>query len=284
MKLPVWCELIKYKLSMAVACSAGTGYFLFSNSFDTGLIPVVSGVFLMASGSAVLNQYTEREQDSLMGRTKGRPIPSKKVTPAEAKRLLAFLLIAGSCVLLTTGIIPFALGMLTVFLYNLVYTSLKKTTALAIIPGALVGAIPPLIGFTAAGGTVFNQKILLFATFMFLWQMPHFWLLLIKYGKEYKSAGFITISDYLNEGEIRNIAFLWIFLTSVFLMFFTGLSDIFSKFFTSIIFILSPLFIFFFYKMLFSQNRSSGVTKAFIALNVFSILVMFLLIADSILT
>ena len=282
-KLAVYSDLMKYKLSVAVAFSAGTGYFLHSNSFDPGLFPLMAGTFLLASGSAVLNQYTEREQDSVMNRTCGRPVPSGRITLASAKLLYSVLLIAGSCLLLMNGVIPFALGALNVVLYNLVYTSLKKITSLAIIPGALVGAIPPLIGFASAGGTVLSLKILLFSTFMFLWQIPHFWLLLIRYGKEYRNAGFITISDYLNEKQIKNIVFVWILLTSLLLMLFIGFTDIFGRYFSYLIFFLNPVFIVFFSRLLFSPKESYRFRGAFIILNVFGILIMFLLIADSLL-
>jgi protoheme IX farnesyltransferase len=135
-----------------------------------------------------MNQYTEREQDAIMSRTMERPIAAKKISLRFAFRVFSLLLLSGSCLLLLNGFIPFALGCLGVILYNLLYTSLKKITVLAIIPGALVGAIPPHIGYTSAGGTVLNNKILYFSVFMFLWQIPHFWLLLLRYGKEYQAA------------------------------------------------------------------------------------------------
>ncbi len=283
-KAAVYGDLMKYKLSLAVAFSAGTGYFLHSSSFGPGLFPVLAGTFLLGSGSAVMNQYTERDQDSVMERTNRRPIPSGKVTLASAKLLFLILMISGGCLLLLNGVIPFALGVLNVVLYNLVYTSLKKITSLAIIPGALVGAIPPLIGFASAGGTVLNYKILLFSAFMFLWQIPHFWLLLVRYGKEYRNAGFVTISDYLDEKQIKNIVFLWILFSSLLLMIFIGFTDIFGKYFSYIILVLNPVFIIFFSRLLFSQKESYNFKGAFITLNIFGILMMFLLIADSILT
>src|SRR5512140_2369118 len=225
-------DLMKYQFSLAVAFSAGTGYFLFRNSFDSSFIPLLTGVFLLASGSAALNQYTERVQDAKMDRTMGRAIPSKKITLPAAVNLIAMLMVSGCCLLLLNGIAPLVLGITTVILYNLVYTSLKKTTTLAIIPGALVGAIPPIIGFASAGGGISDTKILLFSTFMFLWQMPHFWLLLIKYRDEHTNASLVTFSDYLNNKQIRNIVFCWILLTSLFLMFFFGFTNLFGIYFS----------------------------------------------------
>lgn len=280
-RFTVFGDLIKYRLSLAVVFSSGTGFFLFRNSFDYSLLLLLLGVFLLASGSIALNQYTERERDSLMERTRERPIPSKKLTRMSAEKLFTFLLIAGICVLLATGLIPFFLGIINVILYNLVYTPLKKKTSLAILPGALVGAIPPLIGFTAAGGSLLDHRILFLAIFMFLWQIPHFWLLLIRYGNDYRKAGFVTISDYLNESQIRNIIFLWILLTSLFLLISTGFTRIFSRGFFYIMLALNPVFIFFFYRELFSHDKSNNQRYAFIILNGFGILILFLLIADS---
>jgi protoheme IX farnesyltransferase len=283
-KLSIYGELIKYKLSLAVAVSAATGYVLCKNSPDPGILTLFAAIFLMASGSAALNQYTERNVDSIMERTRGRPLPSRKISPLTAKIVFILLLTTGSLLLLFSGFIPFTLGLLNIILYNLIYTSLKKKTSFSIIPGALVGAIPPIIGFTSAGGTVLNMKILLFSTFMFLWQIPHFWLLIIRYGKDYRDAGFITISNYLNEKQIKNITFWWILLTSLVLIFFSGLSNTFSRYFFYIVFILNPFFIFFFYKLLFSHKKLYSLKGAFIILNVFSILVMCLLVADSFLS
>lgn len=277
----VFSELMKYKLSLAVTFSAGTGYFLYPGSGEGRIIPLLTGTFLLASGSAVLNQYTERAQDSLMERTIGRPIPSQRVSLLTVKRLLITLMFTGCCLLLLNGVIPAALGILNVILYNLAYTKLKKITSLAIIPGALVGAIPPLIGFTSAGGTILNQKILLFSAFMFLWQIPHFWLLLARYWKDYRKAGFATISDYLSEKQIKMLVFVWILLTSILLAAYTAFTEIFSRYFASAILILNPVFIVFFFRTLFSPKNLYGLRGAFIILNAFGILVMFLMIADS---
>lgn len=281
-KLSDYGELVKYKLSIAVSVSAGTGYLLYRDASVPGIIPLLCGVFLLAAGAAALNQYTERSIDAIMERTCRRPIPSNRVTLREARYVFTFLITTGSLILLLNGIIPFFIGLFNVLLYNLIYTSLKKRSALSIIPGALVGAIPPLIGFTSAGGTVLNTKILLFASFMFLWQVPHFWLLLIRHGKEYRKAGFVTISDYLNDTQIKKITFFWILLTSFVLLLFSGFSDIFSSYFLYIVIILNPFFIFFFYRLLFSPKTYNNLKGAFILLNVFSVLIMLLLAADSV--
>jgi len=278
-----FAELIKYKLSLAVAFSSVTGYFLYAGKPEAGLVPLITGTFLLASGSAVLNQYTERGADSKMERTSRRPLPLQKVSLSAVRRLIFILMTAGSLLLLLEGIVPFALGIINVILYNVIYTGLKKITPLAIIPGAIVGAVPPLIGFTSAGGTMLNPEILLFSGFMFLWQIPHFWLLLIRYSDDYRRAGFAAISDYLSEGQIKIIVFIWIMATSLLLMGYSAFTGIFTRYLSYLLLILNPLFIVLFYRMLFSGKNLTALKAAFVILNIFGFLFMFLLIADSIL-
>jgi heme o synthase len=280
--LPLVAELTKYKLSLAVALSSVTGFFLYSNVLGQGLLFAAAGVFLLSSGAAALNQYTERKTDSLMERTGNRPLPSHRITDNRAL-LVSFVLIAsGSTILLLNGLIPFFLGIINVLLYNLFYTRLKRKTILAIIPGALVGAIPPMIGFTSAGGNLDHPYILAFSGFMFLWQLPHFWLLIIKYGKEYNAAGFATISDWLSEKEIRMLVFFWVlFSTSLLLLFFVlAESPPFAIFMPMIL--LNILFIILFYRLLFIRQREGEIRGAFFVINLFSLTIMILIIGASI--
>ncbi len=195
----------------------------FSGGADSGLTVVAAGVFLLSSGASALNQYTERGSDALMPRTAGRPLPSGRMTPLTAIAVAVVLLVSGSLLLGFSGRMPFFLGLINVFLYNGIYTGLKKRTTLAIVPGALVGAIPPVIGYTAAGGAVTDTLILLFALFMFLWQMPHFWLLLIRYGSEYEKAGIKTLYSTMNGEKIKRLVMVWIIASSLALWVLTGI-------------------------------------------------------------
>lgn len=281
--LAIYSDLIKYKLSLAVVLSAIAGYYLNRNSYDKHLFVLASGIFFLASGAAVLNQYTERISDSIMERTKNRPIPSKRIEATSALWLSLALLLIGGLFLLINGIIPFTLGILNVLLYNLLYTYLKKKSILSIIPGALVGAIPPLIGFSSAGGSIINLNILVFSGFMFLWQLPHYWLILIKYGKEYEKAGFASITSYLTEIQIKQLTFFWVILTTCFLFFFGIPSDAFNRDLIILFSILNAAFILVFYRMLFIKKGSQEIKGAFIMINSFSIIVMFVIITLSIL-
>jgi heme o synthase len=281
--ISVLADLTKYKLSLAVVLSSVTGYFLYTNYVDNRLFFLAAGVFLLASGSAVLNQYTERTADSVMERTKNRPIPSGNISEIKALAISFILLLSGSISLYINGITPLFLGVFNVILYNLFYTRLKKITMLSIIPGALVGAVPPMIGFSSAGGTLLHQNIIAFSTFMFLWQLPHFWLIIIKYGKEYKAAGFATISKYLNETQIKYLVFFWVVLSTSFLFLFGILTESLNKNLIVFISLLNILFIYFFYRLLFIKKGISEIKGAFILINSFSFLIMLLIIAASIL-
>jgi len=281
-KLSDYLSLVKYKLSLAVAFSAATGYLICTSILGPDFIVLIAGIFFLTAGSAALNQYTEREQDALMPRTMERPVAAKKIPLKSAFVALILLLLSGSFLLFLNGLIPLVLGFLGVILYNLLYTSLKKVTVLAIIPGALVGSIPPLIGYTSAGGIVFSNKILFFSAFMFLWQIPHFWLLLIRYGKEYQEAGFRTVYDYLNEKQIKNLILFWILLSVLCLFIFSLVTSLLRKEFAIPGFILTLIFIILFCRFLIVVKGSQNLKYAFILLNSYGFGMMLILIADSI--
>lgn len=277
----VYADLIKYKLSIAVTFSSVTGYFIFHNHVDIKLVLLISGVFFLASGAAVLNQYSEIRFDSMMARTMNRPLPAHKVCPGTALALSACLMCTGIVSLLFTGIVPALLGLLTVFLYNIVYTKLKRITSFAIIPGALVGAIPPLIGYVAAGGGMPGTGILLFSAFMFFWQLPHFMLILLKYHKEYETAGFVTISLKMNEGQIKVLLFCWVLISTIILVLFSVTGVALDKNLSLVLIPLNIFFIFAFYYFLFRPTEKIETKGAFILINTFSLVIMILFIINS---
>lgn len=278
LSLSLFLELIKFKLSMAVTLSSVTGYFLFRNDIKWEIFCLAAGVFFLASGASILNQITERELDLLMERTKNRPLPLKRISLNSALFMCISLFLCGSALLLATGIIPCALGLLNLIIYNYLYTRLKKISFLAVIPGALVGAIPPLIGFASAGGKIPDHDIIVFSLFMFFWQIPHFWLILIKYGKEYAAAGFPSLLNYIDEKKILSLIFLWVIFTSGFLIL-SGIES-FSGVVKYPLILLNVTFIFLFYRSLFVNKLQQN---AFILINSFSFLLMFFLIAVSVL-
>lgn len=274
-------ELTKWKLSLAVAFSAVTGYLIFGGDAGSGLMVVAAGVFLLSAGAAALNQYTESKSDALMARTAGRPLPSGRMTPGTAAWVALILLISGSLLLGISGPLPLALGMANVLLYNVVYTGLKKVTALAIIPGALVGAVPPLIGYTAAGGGVTDTVIILFALFMFLWQMPHFWLLLARYGSEYEKAGIKTIYSTMSSDQINRLVIVWITGSSLLLWILTAIFMPFEVPVAVLLLVLNIAFIAAFRRIIKVSQDQFRSRNAFVLINSFSLLIMLILIAVS---
>ncbi len=210
-KLNLIFELTKIRITAFVTLTTVFGYVSASGKLDTGALTSALGILLLACGSAVINHYQERQTDALMERTRKRPIPSGKISAANALMIAIVLLTAGSLILFAgSGFLALSLGLLNLFWYNALYTPLKKKNALAIIPGSVVGAIPPTVGWVAAGGYIFDAQILLIAFFFFIWQIPHFWLLLMVLDKDYEKAGFPTVTRMFSVNQFARITFVWI--------------------------------------------------------------------------
>ncbi len=171
-------ELSKIRITFFVAFSTSIGYILAAESVNWILLTISVGVFLLAAGASALNHIQEKETDKLMRRTSSRPLPSGRVGTTRAVVYTLLLLTTGSYIIfLSAGFSAFSLGIFAVIWYNSVYTPLKRKSPLAIIPGSIIGAIPPVIGWIAAGGDMMNPQIIALAFFFFIWQIPHFWLL-----------------------------------------------------------------------------------------------------------
>jgi protoheme IX farnesyltransferase len=205
-------ELTKARLTAMVTLSAATGYVLCARRIDAGIVLPALGLFLLASGAAALNQCQEAALDGRMARTRGRPIPSGRLGRAAAFYVAGLLILSGAGVLASlernaTGAL--VAGGLALAWYNGVYTGLKRVTAFAVVPGALVGALPPVVGFMAAGGDPFHPLILLVASFFFIWQIPHFWLLLILWGDPGEAAGLPSLGRVFDAAQLRRVTFMW---------------------------------------------------------------------------
>ncbi|MEW6506224.1 MAG: protoheme IX farnesyltransferase [Bacteroidota bacterium] len=199
------------KITFFVALTTSAGYIIYSGKLAWEMIAVAIGVFLLASGSSALNEYQEREFDAMMERTKNRPIPSGIISSANALLISLILIITGSAVIfIFSNLGSVLLGLLAFFWYNFFYTPLKRKNVMAVVPGSLIGAIPPVIGWTAAGGSPVDIHILTVALFFFIWQVPHFWLLLLIYGNDYAAAGFPTLTKKFTDVQLSRITFIWI--------------------------------------------------------------------------
>lgn len=174
------------------------------------------GILLLACGSAALNHYQERDTDKLMQRTKNRPLPSGRISSKTALIVVLLLTVSGSALLyFGAGLTSLLLGLITMIWYNAIYTPLKRKNSLAIIPGSVIGALPPVIGWVSAGGNIFDSQVLLIAFFFFIWQIPHFWLLVLVFNTDYESAGFPTIFKHFNRNQIARITYVWTIATGL---------------------------------------------------------------------
>ena len=150
----------------------------------------VAGTALVAGGAAVLNQVYERDTDALMRRTRARPLPDGRVPPADA-RIFGLALAVGGLALLAAraNCLAAALAVATLVVYLIVYTPMKRRSPLSTLVGAVPGALPPLIGWTASHGSLSLGGAALFAI-VFLWQIPHFMAIAWMYRDDYGKAGF----------------------------------------------------------------------------------------------
>jgi heme o synthase len=207
-------ELGKVRISLPVALSAFAGFVLYLGEINMQGLFMALGVFLMSCGSGALNHWQERKTDALMPRTAKRPLPSGRISSTTGLLITLGFLFAGSFVLLFSNPpIALLISWITLFFYNFVYTPLKKVSAFAVIPGSMVGALPPIIGWTAAGGFIFAEQIIIVAGFFFIGQIPHFWLLLLLFGNQYKLAGLPSLTDIFSENQIKRITYTWVLTT-----------------------------------------------------------------------
>jgi protoheme IX farnesyltransferase len=157
------------------------------------MLHVVFSTMMIAAGTAALNHYLERDSDRYMRRTASRPLPTGQLTPAEALRFGLLLCVAGAVDLaIVGGFLPCLLGVFTSLSYLLAYTPLKTRTVWATFIGAIPGAIPPMIGWTAATGKLDAPAWLLFAI-LFFWQFPHFHAISWMYREDYARAGILML-------------------------------------------------------------------------------------------
>ena len=280
--LKIIFELGKVRSSLPVALSALAGYVLYSGKADGQGMLLMIGVFFMSCGSGALNHWQERKTDALMPRTKKRPIPSGRISPALGLTVVLGYTLTGSLILaFSNPMVALVLSWATLASYNLIYTPLKKVTAFAVIPGSLVGALPPLIGWTAAGGAVWAEPILIVAIFFFIGQIPHFWLLLLLFGDQYKLAGLQSLTDIFSALQIKRITYTWVLTTIA--------SALLVLIFVIVHPVIVALLLLYIFYLLFALSRAVFFEKefqvlpAFYKLNFLYLFMMLFLIADSLL-
>ena len=280
-KIGIIIELSKFRITLFVSLTTLFGFICAEGKLSSALIAPILGVFLLSSGSAAVNHYQERNADMLMDRTKNRPIPSGRISPNNALVISIFLILMGLAILyFAVGTTASLLGLLNLLWYNGVYTPLKKVFALAIIPGSLVGAIPPAIGWVAGGGNLFDWQLIILAFFFFIWQIPHFWLLLLVFSKDYEQAGFPTLTKIFNSGQLSRITFIWIAATVV-TSFLIPVFSVVSNSFIEIILLLPGFWLFVkSIKLLKDTKEKLLFRSAFMDINYFAVFVVLILSFD----
>lgn len=279
-KIKIFNELGKVRISLPIALSALTGYALYAKHIDGQGWLLGLGVFLMSCASSVINHWQERKIDAQMPRTKNRPIPSGRISANGAFLLAVLLAVVGSGILVASNpVMALILSWATLFFYNVVYTPLKKVSAFAVIPGSMVGALPPIIGWAGAGGNPAAETILLVASFFFIGQIPHFWLLLLMFGQQYEEAKLPSLNQIFDEAQIKRVTYAWVLTTvaSAFLVIFFVIGNQLIMFFLLfyIFYLLSSITI-----SVFTQTDFK-VRASFYKLNFLYLFMMIFLIVDS---
>ena len=193
-----YAELAKSGIVTLVLISVLGGY-LAGQPFDAPfnwirLFLTLFGILFLASGSSALNQYQERTIDASMPRTAKRPLPSGRLTERNVLLFIATTLVLGLGILAWLDRAQLVLGIIAVVSYNGLYTLWwKRHWAFAAVPGAIPGALPIWMGHLAANGHLFTAGGIYLFLLLFFWQMPHFWVLALKYREDYESGGFPTL-------------------------------------------------------------------------------------------
>ena len=214
--IKAYLTLSRIYISLFAAYATATGFILAPYHRLIEVFVPAAAAFFLACGASALNQYQERNIDARMERTRGRPLPSRSISPIQALCFaLAMILVALFMLTQAGGAKTVFLGLFALLWYNGIYTYLKKKSAFASVPGAAVGMIPPTIGWVSAGGPLLDPRLASVCMLFFMWQIPHFWLLLLRYVEDYKKAGLPSLADFLGPAQISRITFIWIFAASV---------------------------------------------------------------------
>jgi heme o synthase len=206
-----YIELTKPRITYLILVSTALGYYLGADGIDDiwKFIMCLLGSSFVSSGSGALNHFMEVSSDALMDRTRFRPLPSGLIKPNSARLFGLILILIGVLILLYfTNLLTATLAVITVILYILIYTPLKKITWLNTSIGAIPGAIPPLGGWTAATGELNPESWILFGI-LYFWQHPHFYAIAFMFKRDYAKAGYQMLPVLDIKGKRTNRQIIW---------------------------------------------------------------------------
>lgn len=259
-KLRDYYILTKPEVNLLILMTTSAGYYMGGQGRLNwwGMIETVVGTLLVASGTATLNQYMERNYDSDMKRTAGRPLPSGRVSATEALIFGLALSIAGG-VYLWVAVNPLTslLAVSTLLSYLLIYTPLKRKTPLCTLLGAFPGAMPTLIGWAGASGALNLQAWFLFAV-LFLWQFPHFLAIALMYREDYERAGFRMLPRFDLDGHFTHAEIIGFTVLLLVTTFFPGFSLDHSLLYLVGMAVSGAFFLYYGVKLVQSSSRASA--------------------------
>ncbi len=274
--VPVVLELCKFRIILANAVSASAGYFLGKGDLSLKFIYIFFGILLLAGGASILNQIIERDTDSIMVRTRGRPLPARKISLRSA--YLIFLVFTMPGIFLThladVKAMTVALGAFVI--YDFIYTPLKRITKHSLFVGALVGSLPPLAGYLAAQAQDY-YKIFIFCSFMYLYQIPHTLSLFYIFREDWLKTALRTFAE-LEAHKLKRII-LGISVPTIIL----GLATVWVSSYQSYQFKYSIFSVIFFSALAFWVLIKRDIRSIFVRLNIFMIAVSSFLILSGIL-
>lgn len=230
-KAKAYIALTKFRLAMFVAFSATFGYAMAAKeTFSVWQLLIITlGGYLITGGANALNQVFEREFDALMKRTAARPLPTEQLNVKEAAIFAVGMGMLGVAIIGYFFNLPAALlGIIGLLSYAFVYTPFKRVSPFAVFIGAIPGALPPLIGYTAVTGSIDTEGLILFA-FQFFWQFPHFWAIAWLANEDYSKAGFKLLPSAAGKTEFSALMILLYALCHIplgFLPYFAGMTGI----------------------------------------------------------
>jgi len=203
-------QLVRPRLSAMVAFAAVSGYLAARAQFEGGpVLLLAGGVFLLTAAASVFNQVQERDLDRLLPRTRNRPLAARRLSPRPALCLGGLLLVSGTLLLISFSVAAALIGLAATAWYNLLYTPLKRRSSLALLLGALGGALPPLLGWVAAGASPLEPRALHLYLLLILWQVPHFWCLSLRDGLRCRQAGLAIIPRGWDTAQLMRQVRLW---------------------------------------------------------------------------
>jgi len=205
-----YLELSKSRIVMMVLITTAAGYFFAAPHVDWALLlNTLVGTALVAAGTNALNQYIERDHDARMKRTRLRPLPDGRISPRAALLFSIAIAVIGTLYLgMAVNWLTAGLGAFTLTTYIFVYTPLKRVSTICTLIGAIPGAIPPLMGWTAATGSIHAGGWIIFAI-LFFWQLPHFMAISWMYRDDYARGGFamLAVQDQDGQSTARHAVF-----------------------------------------------------------------------------